>query len=173
MNAHIKVPCANQTCMGITNLDLEPIKFQLIVKEGWTLNKADRVAEEYRSHLISIKEGNDGIIPSKDIDEFWHAHILDTRKYVEDCDKFMGRFIHHFPYLGLRGEEDFLDWKERVEHTRTISNSLLRDTFASGCDDCCGIITKDGEIRPGRKAIEEYIKEKVLPGWEGTDYDRR
>src|SRR5262249_39319225 len=39
-------------------------------------------------------------------DRFWHMHILDTRKYAADCDAVFGHFLHHFPYLGLRGEED-------------------------------------------------------------------
>ncbi len=33
-------------------------------------------------------------------------HILDTRKYAADCETTFGYFLHHFPYLGLRGEED-------------------------------------------------------------------
>ena len=33
-------------------------------------------------------------------------HILDTRKYAADCEAAFGHFVHHFPYLGLRGEED-------------------------------------------------------------------
>ncbi|HSW20197.1 MAG TPA: hypothetical protein VLJ86_23450, partial [Ramlibacter sp.] len=41
-----------------------------------------------------------------DIDRFWHMHILDTRKYAADCEASFGHFVHHFPYLGLRGEED-------------------------------------------------------------------
>src|SRR5581483_9524182 len=42
----------------------------------------------------------------RDIDTFWHGHILDTMKYAEDCQNVFGFFLHHFPYFGLRGEED-------------------------------------------------------------------
>ena len=33
-------------------------------------------------------------------------HILDTRKYAADCEATFGHFLHHFPYLGLRGADD-------------------------------------------------------------------
>jgi hypothetical protein len=29
----------------------------------------------------------------------WHVHILDTRKYEEDCKKVFGKTIHHNPHL--------------------------------------------------------------------------
>ncbi len=35
------------------------------------------------------------------MDEVWHAHILDTRRYAADCDCVFGEFIHHYPYFGL------------------------------------------------------------------------
>jgi hypothetical protein len=46
------------------------------------------------------------LAPSKDVDKFWHGHILDTLKYAEDCQNVFGYFLHHFPYFGMRGEED-------------------------------------------------------------------
>ncbi|MCL6485635.1 MAG: hypothetical protein I4O49_15950, partial [Janthinobacterium lividum] len=44
--------------------------------------------------------------PLMDVDTFWHYHILDTLKYAADCDQVFGYFLHHFPYIGLRGEDD-------------------------------------------------------------------
>ncbi|GGY83730.1 hypothetical protein ACFFTM_05820 [Pseudoduganella plicata] len=44
--------------------------------------------------------------PLQDVDTFWHYHILDTLKYAADCQAVFGYFLHHFPYIGLRGEED-------------------------------------------------------------------
>lgn len=36
----------------------------------------------------------------------WHHHILDTHAYAPDCQSVFGHFLHHFPYWGMRGEED-------------------------------------------------------------------
>jgi hypothetical protein len=145
-------------CMNWDELNLEPIKFQLIVKEGWSLERADRVANEYVSNWQIIKAGASEIIPTQEVDEFWHTHILDTKKYAADCEKFLGQFLHHFPYLGLRGVEDYKDWREKV-------NQTINDEGAK--------ITTEMTTRPGRVEIEEFLKEKVLPGWEGKRLDRR
>ena len=34
------------------------------------------------------------------------GHILDTRAYSRDCEFLFGRFLHHFPYFGMRGDAD-------------------------------------------------------------------
>jgi hypothetical protein len=31
---------------------------------------------------------------------------LDTLKYARDCEEVYGYFLHHFPYVGLRGGDD-------------------------------------------------------------------
>jgi hypothetical protein len=46
------------------------------------------------------------IVPCAIVDEIWHAHILDTLAYHEDCDAIFGEYLHHFPYFGMRGEDD-------------------------------------------------------------------
>ena len=55
------------------------------------------------------------IIPNRLIDEFWHAHILDTEKYMEDCNKIFGKYFHHFPYYGMIDEEDRKNWLSHAE----------------------------------------------------------
>lgn len=51
------------------------------------------------------------------IDDFWHLHILDTQKYAEDCQVIFGYFLHHFPYFGMRGEEDAKNLSDSWEET--------------------------------------------------------
>jgi len=46
------------------------------------------------------------LVPNKILDEYWHQHILDTRKYAADCETTFGFFLHHDPYFGIEGEED-------------------------------------------------------------------
>jgi hypothetical protein len=95
---------------SIAELDLEPIKVKLMHEEsgeGWTLEKANAVEFEYRRFLYLMKMyPNEQTAPLMDVDTFWHYHILDTMKYAADCDKVFGYFLHHFPYIGLRGEDD-------------------------------------------------------------------
>ncbi|WP_229487769.1 glycine-rich domain-containing protein [Pseudoduganella lutea] len=96
--------------IAIEELDLEPIKVKLMHREsgeGWSLARANAVEKEYRRFLILMKKyPEEQAAPLMDVDTFWHYHILDTLKYAVDCQAVFGYFLHHFPYIGLRGEED-------------------------------------------------------------------
>jgi hypothetical protein len=97
-------------CKAITELDLDPIKVKLMhgeSGEGWSLGQANAVELEYRRFLYLMKTfPNEQTAPLADVDTFWHYHILDTVKYAADCEEVFGYFLHHFPYIGLRGEAD-------------------------------------------------------------------
>ena len=99
-----------QDMQMIAALDLEPIKVKLMHEEsgeGWSLERANAVEFEYRRFLVLMKKfPNEQTAPLVDVDTFWHYHILDTMKYAADCDAVFGHFLHHFPYIGLRGEDD-------------------------------------------------------------------
>ena len=106
------------------NLDLESIKFSLTQREdgtNWPLNKAESLEVWYRRflYLSSIYNGK-VIVPSKGIDTFWHTHILDTQKYMSDCENLFGRYIHHFPYFGMRGEKDRNHLKKAFYETEEL-----------------------------------------------------
>ncbi|WP_295978260.1 hypothetical protein [uncultured Variovorax sp.] len=99
-----------QTIAAIHALDLTPIKFKATRKEdgyGWSASYADQMEVAYKRYLIlHAKHPGLTLAPEQDVDRFWHMHILDTRKYAADCEATFGYFLHHFPYLGLRGEDD-------------------------------------------------------------------
>jgi len=44
-------------------------------------------------------------IPSVEIDEFWHQHILNTRQYASDTQQIYSGFIHHVPESGADPEK--------------------------------------------------------------------
>ncbi|MTV38113.1 glycine-rich domain-containing protein-like [Duganella radicis] len=114
---------------AINALDLEPIKVKLMHEEsgeGWTLERANAVEFEYRRFLFLMKKfPNEQTAPLVDVDTFWHYHILDTMKYAADCAAVFGHFLHHFPYIGLRGEDD------EAAHIRVgmRMKELYEDTF--------------------------------------------
>ena len=123
------------------NLDLEPIKFSLTQREegvNWTLNKAEMVETWYRRFLyLSSLYTDKAIIPSKDIDIFWHTHILDTKKYMSDCENLFGRYFHHFPYFGMRGEKDRSNLKKAFCETEELFLQHFGESPMSvGVADC-------------------------------------
>ena len=107
-----------------SNLDLESIKFSLTQRDdgpNWTLSKTELLEVWYRRFLyMSYLYHEKIIVPSKDIDTFWHTHILDTKKYMSDCDNLFGRYIHHFPYFGMRGESDRLELEKAFRETEEL-----------------------------------------------------
>jgi len=100
----------NDSFKAIADLNLDAIKVKLMHREsgeGWSLEKANAVEFEYRRFLILMKQfPEEETAPLMDVDTFWHYHILDTLKYAADCEQIFGYFLHHFPYIGLRGEDD-------------------------------------------------------------------
>ncbi|WP_373990961.1 hypothetical protein [Duganella sp. BuS-21] len=125
-----------QAMHAIAALDLEPIKVKLMHEEsgeGWTLERANAVEFEYRRFLILMKKfPNEPSAPLVDVDTFWHYHILDTMKYAADCDAAFGHFLHHFPYIGLRGEDDEaahlrLGMRMKQLYEDTFGEDYLRD----------------------------------------------
>jgi hypothetical protein len=113
----------------INALDLEPIKQRLMNRsgaKGWTPERADAVEREYRRFLCLVKIYRDApLAPVIDVDEFWHYHILDTKKYAADCERVFGYFLHHFPYAGMRGKED----EEARERIATRTRAMYEKTF--------------------------------------------
>lgn len=71
----------------IDELDLQPIAFKLSLEPGWTLDRINYGLKQYRLWLKMVaRHPGESIIPHREVDEVWHKHILDTRKYAADCE---------------------------------------------------------------------------------------
>lgn len=111
----------------IAALELSPIAYKVAIDEKWSLARINYAELRYRCFLQAIRNNPNRVIaPSKDIDTFWHHHILDTRKYMGDCEKLFGRYIHHFPYSGIRGERDAV-----AQQDRFVASMLIIENIAS------------------------------------------
>lgn len=95
---------------------------------------------------MTQKYPDDIIVPTKEIDEVWHFHILDTLKYGKDCEDIFGKFLHHFPYLGSRGSDDAELLFKSFEKTRRLYDSEFSDLSyddglvhcGNACNSGCG-----------------------------------
>ena len=71
-------------------------------KDGRT-NLLPRPEQFYRQFLaLKLVYPKRTISPTVTIDEFWHAHILDTHAYMADCKALFGHYLHHYPYSGMK-----------------------------------------------------------------------
>ena len=85
----------------IRAVDLERIAQRLAVQPGWSLARARQAELDYRRFLnLRLQYPETSLVPTRDIDEVWHGHILDTRAYAVDCERLFGRFLHHAPAFG-------------------------------------------------------------------------
>lgn len=136
---------AGQAAERIDALDLEPIVYKLMHphpgEQAMTLADADRRVEAYRRHLkLCAWYPDQPVVPSQLADEAWHAHILDTAKYALDSEAVFGRFMHHFPYFGLRGDDDIAAWRAAAGQTRDL-HAVHFGTVAAAAADC-----EDGQL---------------------------
>ena len=93
----------------VGQLDFTMLKRKMVEERGWTSEFCEEVESLYRKFMaLNARYPDRKICPTGPIDEFWHAHILDTRAYIRDCDTVFGKYLHHFPYFGMRGAEDHL-----------------------------------------------------------------
>ncbi len=91
-------------------LDFTLLRSKLLSEDRWTLEACDEAEDLYRKFLaLNVRYPDIKLCPNGPTDAFWHAHILDTAKYAEDCSAVFGGMLQHFPYFGLRGPADRAD----------------------------------------------------------------
>src|SRR3990167_7197635 len=121
----------------IRDLDFTQTISKCVNQYGWSRRKSHECSEHYKKYLYLILKYGDQypLVPTIDIDEFWHMHILDTKKYMADCEAIFGRYLHHYPYFGIDGKTDHqraegeinmqeFFYKEYGEHLYTIGKGI-------------------------------------------------
>lgn len=143
----------------IETIDLSAEKVRLTTAKdgpGWRQDEADAVERVYRRWLFLKVTTPSVVVAPRCVDKFWHQHILDTRKYAHDCERVFGFFLHHFPYLGLRGPED----AEKLNEAFARSSALYESTFG---------VSWDVDLRPSPEQDRTDVPEDVM--WHTADED--
>lgn len=167
----------------IEDLDLDPIVVKLIDAdegEGWSLEQALCAERLYRRFLqLTVMHPEKSIVPTKVMDAVWHYHILDTRKYAHDCEHALGFFLHHFPYFGMRGEQDAKDLQNAFTSTKELFLTAFGETLeaagasfqkvvAAQCDGSSGGSNDCGSCGSGATCTTSKCTAGVL---ERASYD--
>ncbi len=105
---------------SVQKLDFSRLRYKHTSSHEAEMTEAewDKAELEYRRflHLKQLYPGV-SLVPSKQVDYVWHAHILDTKAYREDCQNLFGRFIDHYPYFGIYGKEDYANLVSAFDKT--------------------------------------------------------
>jgi hypothetical protein len=112
----------------VSQIDLSPIN-QVLQHENpafWTDEVIAETEANYRRLLaLNVLYPSETLVVNKILDDYWHQHILDTRKYAADCQKIFGFFLHHYPYFGINGEDD----RQKNREAFAVTRQLWEETF--------------------------------------------
>lgn len=106
----------------IFSIDFSKIIDKMVSHQRWRRHEAEKACELYRNFLyLNLKYPEFAPLPpSEDVDEFWHNHILDTQKYMVDCQAIFGRYFHHYPYLGIDGQSTIADTERHFQKMQEL-----------------------------------------------------
>jgi len=114
---------------AVDKLDFKAIKAKIMDPvEGNGMSREDlEIAErEYRRFLsLRLYVPELDLVPNRLVDEFWHAHILDTEAYMQDCLQVFGAYLHHYPYMGMGSSES----REELEDAFFLTKSAYERYF--------------------------------------------
>ena len=123
----------------IQKLNLEPILVKLKLEKNWSWEKLLTHYLYYKQFLFLCKTQNTTIVPTPDLDDFWHSHIEDNEKYEKDCQSVFGKILYHFPYLGLRSKNDANILTKKGKLTRKLLSTSFGIQSWSGVENAlCG-----------------------------------
>jgi hypothetical protein len=124
---------------AIDALDFDRMKQKMLhgKRSTWTAATLAHAEEGYRRFLkLAVKYPQMPVVPSEAVDDFWHAHILDTQRYAADCERIFGGVLHHDPYVGIDGPEDEARLLSMAEETNKLMASEFRAADADGAAYC-------------------------------------
>jgi uncharacterized protein (TIGR04222 family) len=133
----------------------------LMKSHGWTLMYSQRVIAEYKKFVFLTMVANHQVVPSDQVDQVWHAHLLLTESYWDDfCPNILEKPLHHHPAKGGRTEraEFHLLYVETINSYRHFFGSPPTDIWSSP-DQRFGVELKTQRVNLG----ENWLIPKKMP----------
>lgn len=107
------------------------------------ITKADSIISLYKHYIFLLATCSVPLrVPSVEVDELWHSHVLHTRNYAHFCNTVAGKFIHHKPY----GEETTSE--QKMIQSKNLFNASIEafgydvfDVYSTtdfNCEHCDG-----------------------------------
>lgn len=103
---------------NLSRMKLDDIVERVRRERKWSPKQAADAELWYRRFLaLTVQNGGRPIFGiSEKSDYLWHEHITFTRRYRNDCARYIGRFVDHNPTTpGMRKR-----LKSRLEHAKAL-----------------------------------------------------
>lgn len=122
---------------SIANLELDDIGRKLLDDDAfeaqrrkgeqlWDEERVARALFEYKQFLALMYWYPEApLVPSEDIDDVWHTHVLHTARYHADCKTIFGRFQDHSP----AGGDAAVDLQDQDTSDRDQTQQLFEEAF--------------------------------------------
>ena len=124
----------------VAEIDLRWARKKLTDPDGsyrWSQPMAEQVEAAYRRFLaLNRLYPEKRLVPTVDVDELWHLHILNTRAYQADCARSLGFFLHHVPTI--ENEDVSSHFAATQELARESFGSSWGATEVASCSRCGG-----------------------------------
>ena len=103
---------------------------------GWSKAQATQAVDRYEKLFKLFGKGS-SIVPTKEIDDVWHLHMLDPVSYYESCMAYHNKIIGHNPAL-----EDSQEEKSKLHslflETAKLWKEEYGEEYAGMAADCDG-----------------------------------
>lgn len=95
------------------------ISTKIAREHHWDLPYTKRVIEEYKKFVFLALTAGHLVVPSDEVDQVWHMHMLYTDEYWNVfCKEVLGRPLHHGPSTGGKQEHDkHTNWYKKTKET--------------------------------------------------------
>ena len=132
-------------------------EIQLCAQKEYAMSAEEfyRLLPEYQ-RFIALTAGYEGIgMLSAKVDQLWHAHILNTKRYYDFCQQYLGHIVHHLPcssyvLYGYNANDQSLQCSipptcnvmKSGEHASEIRGTILTagENFYQAYTECYGIL---------------------------------
>ncbi len=132
-------------------LCLADIVNRMVKVHKWPLHIADIVSIQYRNYLLlRLLYPNIDLPPSREIDEFWHNHILHTQKYHKDCESIFGYYLHHNPHSNM----------DNINLPTELFEKNTQELYKKHFGDYLYVVYKKLYRRSFYEILKEFIKKK-------------
>ena len=124
------VPSLEDAKKYIDAINFSMVIDKIVKTKRWKRKDVLKICELYKHFLFLKKkydQNDEKLSPSLEIDEFWHNHIMDTKKYRNDCDQIFGFYLDHYPYIGMDGKTTQADAARSFERTQELHHKEFGD----------------------------------------------
>jgi hypothetical protein len=115
-------------------------------EEAWEL------FTEVKRYLVMIESDHDHVYPlfALRVDEVWHQFVLFSKEYAAFCERFFGRFLHHYPSNAPGGDSI----KRTPEATQGEMEEAYRALFGIDMPD---VWRDELSMKPSRRLLRNDL----------------